>query len=105
VTPGDIAAIVGAAAALVALAGGYVQFVLRRSGLGQVEFDVELTNHHRGPTQLIVEIACMIKNLGSNMVIVTNVQIRARYRHAGDSETSKDGVEPALEHVIKPDVP
>jgi hypothetical protein len=105
VTPGDLAAIVGAVAALVALAGGYVQFVLRRSGLGQVEFDVELTNHHRGPTQLIVEIACVIKNLGSNMVIVTNVQIRARYRQVGDSETSKDGVEPALEHVIKPDVP
>ena len=96
-SPGDIAAIVGAVAGVLALAGGYVQFVLRRSGLGQVEFDVELTNHHRGPTQLIVEIACVIKNLGSNMVIVTNLQIRAKYRQTGDPETSKDGVEPTPE--------
>jgi hypothetical protein len=105
VTPGDIAAIVSIAVAILALAGGYVQFVLRRTGLGQVEFDVELTNHHRGPTQLIAEIACVMTNLGSNMVIVTNVQLRARYRLAGDSEDSTDGVEPTLEHVIEPAVP
>jgi hypothetical protein len=102
VTPGDIAGIVTAAVALVALGGGYVQFVLRRSGLGYVEFDVDLTNHHRGLTQLIAEIACVIKNVGSSMVIVTNVQCRARYRLAGDSEDSTNGVEPTFEHLIVP---
>lgn len=101
-TPGDIAAIVTAVVAFVALAGGYVQFVLRRSGLGYVEFDIELTNHHRGPTQLIAEIACVIKNVGSSMVIVTNVQCRARYRLASDTEDSTDGVEPTFEHAIVP---
>jgi hypothetical protein len=101
-TPGDIAAIVTAVVALVALGGGYVQFVLRRSGLGYVEFDVEFTNHHRGPTQLIAEIVCVFKNVGSSMVIVTNVRCRARYRQVGDSEDSTNGVEPTFEHVIVP---
>jgi hypothetical protein len=102
VTPGDIAGIVTAAVALIALGGGYVQFVLRRSGLGYVEFDVDLTSHHRGPTQLIAELACVIKNVGSSMVIVTNVQCRARYRLVGDSEHSTNGVEPTFEHLIVP---
>jgi hypothetical protein len=81
VTPGDIAAIVSAVVALLVLLGGYVGFVLGRTVMGQVEFDVELMNHHRGPKQLIAEIACVLRNLGPNMVIVTNVQLRARYRH------------------------
>ena len=102
-TPGDIAALVTAVAVLSTLVGGFVQFVLRRTGLGQVEFDVDLTRHYRGPTQVIVEIACVIKNLGSSMVIVENVQLRARYRKTPDPEETRDGVEPALAHVIKPD--
>jgi hypothetical protein len=101
VSPGDVAAIVTAVVALVALAGGYVQFVLRRSGLGYVEFDVEFTDHHRGPANLIGELAFVINNVGSSMVVVTNVQCRARYRLEGDSEDITDGVEPRFEHVIE----
>jgi hypothetical protein len=99
---GDIAAIVTAAVAVVALGGGYVQFVLRRSGLGYVEFDVEFTSLHRGKTSLIGEIVCVIKNVGSSMVIVTNVQCRARYRAFRDPEEATHGVEPSFEHAIEP---
>jgi hypothetical protein len=102
VTPGDIAALLVAVAALLTLVGGYVQYVLRRTGLGQVEFDLELTHHYRGPKQLIVEISCVIKNVGSSMVIVENVQLRAKYRKSRDPEETRGGVEPALAHVIKP---
>jgi hypothetical protein len=105
VTPADVAAIVTAVVALLALAGGYVQFVLRRTGLGQLEFDVELTKHSPGPKEQIAEIVFVIKNLGANMVIVEHLQVRARYRLRGDAETSTNGVEPALPHAIAPDVP
>jgi hypothetical protein len=100
VSPGDVAAIVTSVVAVIALGGGYVQFVLRRSGLGYVEFDVEFTDHHRGPAHLIGELALVIKNVGSSMVIVTNVQCRARYRLVSDAEYSTDGVEPRFEHAI-----
>jgi hypothetical protein len=128
VTAGDWAAIAAAAVAVATLLGGYVQFVLRRTGLGQVEFDLELTEHYRGPKELIVEIACVIKNLGSNMVVVENLQLRARYRTARDDQEERDasqgrteqegrdrqgrdnsevgwrGIEPELRHAIKPEV-
>jgi hypothetical protein len=104
VSAGDIAAIVTAVVAVVALGGGYVQFVLRRSGLGYVEFDVEFTTLHRGATRLIGEIVCVIKNVGSSMVIATNVQCRVRYRTSGDHEEATHGVEPSLEHAIEPAV-
>jgi hypothetical protein len=103
---GDIAAIVTAVVAVIALGGGYVQFVLRRSGLGYVEFDVEFVTLHRGATGFIGEIVCVIKNVGSSMVIVTNVQCRVRYRSLHDTEEAKhrDGVEPLFGHAIEPAV-
>jgi len=103
VSPGDIAAIVTALVAVIALGGGYVQFVLRRSGLGYVEFDVAFTSLHRGATHLIGEIACVIENVGSSMVIVTNVQCRVRYRASSDSEEATHGVEPSFEHAVEVD--
>lgn len=71
---GDIAAIVTAVVAVIALCGGYAQFVLKRSGLGYVEFDVEFTEHHVGQAHLIGELACVIRNvrdasLGSDPVL------------------------------------
>lgn len=99
---GDLAAIVTAVVAVIALAGGYFQFVLRRSGPGYVEFEVEFTSHHRGRAQLIGELAFVIRNVGSSMVIVTDVQCRAKYRLDGDSEVSTDGVEPSFEHGLVP---
>jgi hypothetical protein len=101
VTAGDIAGIITAFVALLALAGGYVQFVLRRSGLGYVEFDVEFTSHHRGQTQSIGELDFVIKNVGSSMVIVEKLQCRVRYRICG-AKASADGVEPAFEHLLEP---
>ena len=98
---GDVAGIITAGVALVALVGGYVQFVLRRSGLGYVEFDVEFTNHYRGETQSIGELEFVIKNLGSSMVVVERLQCRARYRVGGEVGTA-DGVEPTFEHLLEP---
>ena len=99
---GDIAAILTAAVAVVALVGGYVQFVLRRSGLGYVEFDVEFTSLHQGATRVIGDIVCVIKNVGSSMVIATNVQCRVRYRTVRDAEEATYGVEPFFPHAIEP---
>ena len=99
---GDLAAIVTAAVALLGLGSAYVQFVLRRSGLGYVEFDVEFVDLQQGTTQLIGEIVCVIKNVGSSMVIVTNVQCRVRYRTQRDAEETTHGVEPSFEHAVKP---
>jgi hypothetical protein len=102
VSAGDIAGIITAAVALIALGGGYIQFVLRRSGLGYVEFDVEFTNHHRDQTQSIGELEFVIKNVGSSMVVVKNLQCRARYRLVRDTEESANGVEPKFTHLIAP---
>jgi hypothetical protein len=106
VTPGDFAALVIAAVAVLTLAGGYVQFVLRRSGLGYIEFDVELTHVYSGPTNVIVELDFVFKNVGSNMVLVRRIRRRAKYRSAGDDELTKEvdsrtkRVEPNFPHVI-----
>jgi hypothetical protein len=102
VSAGDIAAIVTALVAVLALFGGYVQFVLRRSGLGYVEFDVELTDLHRGQTSLLTEVDCVIRNVGTSMVIVTNVQCRIRFRTSHDAEGATHGVEPSFEHAVEP---
>jgi len=99
---GAIAAIVTAMAAVLAVGGGYVQFVLKRSLLPSVEFDVDFEMHHSGSTQLIGEVSCVIKNLGSSMLIVTNVKCRIRYRLAADSEDylRHDAVEPYFKHRV-----
>jgi len=97
-----VTAIITAVVAVVALVGGYVQFVLRRSGVGYIEFDVEYTAHHHGRAGLIGELEFVIRNVGSSMVVLIDVQCRARYRRDGDPEDRSDGVEPRFEHVIAP---
>src|SRR5215469_14068426 len=86
---GEIAALVTAVAAVCALAAGYVQFVLRRWLLPSVEFDVEFTCFNGEPGHVIGEVACLIKNTGSNMLLVTGIRCRMSYRCAGEGRYLK----------------
>lgn len=96
-----IASLVTATVALVALIGGYVQFVLRRSLLPAIEFDVEFGALDRGPTQLVGEVRLVVRNLGANTLILTNVRCRIRYRVETDPEQWwTDGVQPELAHAV-----
>lgn len=100
-TVGTVASLVTATVALVALVGGYVQFVLRQGLLPAIEFDVEFAVTHRGVTQLIGEPTLVVRNLGSNTLILTNVRCRIRYRLETDPEERwRDGVQPVLAHKV-----
>jgi len=96
-----VASLVTATVALVALIGGYIQFVLRRSLLPAIEFDVEFVTLHRNATQLIGVPTLVIRNLGSNTLILTNVRCRIRYRVETDPEEWwSDGIQPTLAHRV-----
>ncbi|MFE2288988.1 hypothetical protein ACFXDJ_33065 [Streptomyces sp. NPDC059443] len=99
---GEVATVITAVVALFAVCGGYVQFVLRRSLLPCVEFDVEFALLHRGPSQTVGEVACIVRNVGPNMAVVENVRIRCRYRLAGDPEDRypDEGTQPRLAHNL-----
>jgi hypothetical protein len=96
-----VASLVTAIVALIALIAGYIQFVVRRALLPAVEFDVEFAVTHRGPTQLIGEPTLVIRNVGTNTLIVTNVRCRVRYRLSSDPEERRpDGIQPELAHKL-----
>lgn len=99
---GEIAAVITAAVALLALVGGYVQFVLKRALLPCIEFDVEFSTLHRSvPDQLVGEILCRIRNEGPAVGFVTNVRCRIRYRLTSD-EPKEMQYEPHFEHSLLP---
>ena len=94
-----IASLVTATVALLALVGGYVRFVIRPATLPSVEFDVDLTMSHRGQTQLICEPALVVRNVGANTVILTNLRFKLRYRLSTDAELLwQDGLQPVFAH-------
>jgi hypothetical protein len=96
---GNLAALITAATALLALTGGYVQFILRRALHPCIEFDVEfLTLNHSASDQPVGEVLCRIKNEGPGVGYVTNVRCRVRYRLAGESEVRED--EPNFAHRL-----
>ncbi|MEV0636347.1 hypothetical protein AB0I77_15510 [Streptomyces sp. NPDC050619] len=101
---GEVATVIAAVVALFAVCGGYVQFVLKRSLLPCVEFDVEFALLHRGPSQAVGEVACVVRNVGPNMAVVENVRIRCRYRLAGDPEDRYpgEGAQPRFAHSLAP---
>jgi len=101
---GEVATVITAVVALFAVCGGYVQFVLKRSLLPCVEFDVEFALLHRGPSQAVGEVACVVRNVGSNMAVMENVRIRCRYRLAGDPEDRYpgEGTQPRFAHSLAP---
>jgi hypothetical protein len=103
---GDAAAIVTAATAVIAVAGSYVQFVLKRYVL-PAEFEVEFTPYVRGSSQLIGEIALIVKNLGSTILTVTRVRSRIRFLLEADVELQapQDLAEPWFFHNLASDIP
>jgi hypothetical protein len=94
---GDVATIITAVTALVALTGGYVQFVLRRALMPCIEFDVEFSTLNRSASnEPVGEVLCRIRNQGPGVGYVKKVQCRALYRLA--SESGQRGDEPNFEH-------
>lgn len=97
---GDIASIITAVVALAALAGGYIQFVLRRTIHPCIEFDVEFSRLDRHASdQVVGDIICRIRNEGPGVGYVTNVRCYTRYRLAGESGKSRDE-EPDFAHRL-----
>ena len=97
---GDLAALLTAVTAILALAGGYVQFVLRRALMPCVEFDVELSLlRQQNPDETAVEIICVIKNIGPGVGFVKDVKCRVRYRKDGELRKYK-GVEPEFATAV-----
>jgi hypothetical protein len=98
----EITAIITAVAALIALVGGYVQFVVRRAILPCVEFDVDLVMLRSDAHQKVGDIVCTVKNVGPGSGYVANVQGRVRYSLDDESSVGPDGIEPDLPHRVLP---
>jgi hypothetical protein len=99
---GTVAAVVTAAVAVLALIGGYVQFVLKRALLPCIEFDVKFSILNRSASdQPVGDILCRIRNEGPAVGYVTNVRCRIRYRLAGESGERQG--EPHFAHSLLPD--
>lgn len=94
---GDVAAIITAVTALVALTAGYVQFILRRALMPCIEFDVEfLTLNRSASNEPVGEVLCRIRNEGPGVGYVRKVRCRVLYRLASESGQRQD--EPNFEH-------
>jgi hypothetical protein len=94
-TVGDIAAVITALAVFAATIAGYIEFVVRRAVAAQ--FDVEFVALGSASGMVIGDLSCVIKNLGSNVLVVTRVGFRGRY--SVDDDLNKDmshNMEPVL---------
>jgi len=99
----DLADLITAGTALVAVSAGYVQFVLRRLIHPCLEVDVDLLELGRRSTPMrLCELTVTISNKGPGMGFVDRVQGRVRYRAVGESGTGRDGLEPAFGHSFAP---
>jgi hypothetical protein len=98
----DVASIVAAITAVLAAGGAYVQYVLKRSLLPSVEFDVDFVALHYQEPYVVGDVSLVVKNIGSSMLIITNVRFRARYHQTGDEAgpLPRDPTEPLLRHRI-----
>jgi hypothetical protein len=97
----NVAPIIVAIVAFLALIGGYFQFVLRGSLLPCIEFDVEffvLSRSAQGES--VGEVVCSIKNVGPGVGFIADVQCRVRYRRSGESGAGPDELEPAFAHKL-----
>lgn len=93
--------LLAAAAALAAVIGGYLQFVVRRSLLPCIEFDVALTLlQPSSAATKVAEVTLSIKNVGPGLGFVADVRCRVLYRRAGELELHPNGVEPYFKHRL-----
>jgi hypothetical protein len=98
----EVAAVVTAVAAVTAVIGGYMQFVLRRAVFPCVEFDVDLIVLRVSAVQHVGDIVLSIKNVGPGAGYVANVHGRVRYSLDGETGVAQDGVEPVFGHLVQP---
>jgi hypothetical protein len=98
----EVAPVITAAATLILLIGGYVQFVLRRALYPCVEFDVDFVLLRGDVTRKVGDIVLTVKNVGPGSGYVTKVQGRVRYTLDGEAKLGPDGVEPAFRHRVQP---
>jgi hypothetical protein len=97
----EVASVVTAVAAVTALVGGYVQFVLRRAVFPCIEFDVDFPVLRIDAAQKIGDIVLTIKNVGPGAGYVGSVQGRVRYSVEGETGVAQDGIEPAFGHLVQ----
>src|SRR5262245_60359864 len=100
---GDAASLVTAIAAVTAVAGGYVQFVLKPSFLPSAEFDVDFVPLLRDHEHLYGEVGLVIKNVGSNTLVVEKVRCRVLYK--GDEPIDEDRPRQSEPQFAKPRTP
>jgi hypothetical protein len=95
---GDVANIVTATAAVLAATATYVQYVIKRSTLPSVQFDLEFQMLASENLQSVGQVGLIITNVGSSMLVVTNVKFRAHYAITTDelTEYSRRPTEPRL---------
>jgi hypothetical protein len=97
----DIASVITAAVAVIALISGYVRFVLQRAVMPCVEFDVDFSALRSGPGRHQGEIVLTVKNVGPGSGFVADVQGRVRYAEIGEDDVGRDAIEPALPHYLE----
>ena len=97
---GDVAQVVTAVVAAIAVGGSYVQFVLKRSVLPSAELDVDFKLHWSGTTSLVGDVDVCVRNAGQTMLVVTDVRVRARYQESYDAEPLLGPREPCFAHAV-----
>jgi hypothetical protein len=98
-----IASLIAASAGIVVAAGGYFQFVLRRSVFPCIEFDVDLIPMATElPGPLVADVVLCIKNVGPGVGFINSVQCRVRYNIRDDALTpsSKYAGEPEFTQLL-----
>lgn len=98
-TVGDIAAVITALSVFVATIAGYIQFVVRRAVAAQ--FDIEFVALGSASGMVVGDVNCLVRNLGSNVLVVTRVAFRGRYSVNDDpDENISHNMEPALGRTL-----
>ena len=98
----DVASIVTAAVAVMALISGYLKFVLQRAVLPCVDFDVEFSALRTGARTHECEIMLTVKNVGPGSGYVADVQGRVRYAETSEDGVAADGIEPDFPKSLEP---
>jgi hypothetical protein len=91
----EIISLTTLALAALAAIGGYVRFVLVRANVG-AQFDIEFTPLGLVNRQPAGDMALVITNLGSNLLVVTRVRYRVRYATGAGDGTPAPKDEPRM---------
>ncbi len=92
-----ITLVVGVAVAV----GGYVRFVLVRANVG-AQFDIEFSSLGLVNGQPAGDMALVITNLGSNLLVVTRVSYRVKYATEADAGAPGHDSEPQFSASVMP---